>query len=405
MHGFEFPELKTNSDDENKNESFTNSNMHNPFQEYDKEVLNEEQVSEEEPVNEEYVNQNPYSDTGTTNPFVDYDNMESIIEDDSDYYDDQEEYEEPEYEEESDYEEETTEPVDVYDTSFKTLYKEIKAEDEEKNKQKREKMKDLKLAFVVFMTIILAALIVLNAFLTKDGNKMVIDGKVTTEKPEPKENNENIRLIVNSVYDSGKTIDLKEFLEKNYSNVGIIVSLEEIVKNKIETLIKELEDKEYNSFNEFSSEYDKVSTFIDNINNTKYNDVSCLSKEEYIKYITELNTLNESAVIYYEGISSYNNNDYNNAYLSLSKVTEDNPFYLKSTAKIDSIYQNINEMIERDITNMTSDIEEKSEEEQKAIYRQIKLIIEKYGRAYSLVGLSDNSRYQELLEKYTNLSS
>ena len=61
-------------------------------------------------------------------------------------------------------------------------------------------------------------------------------------------------------------------------------------------------------------------------------------------------------------------------------------------------------MIEKDITTMLQNIDTKTEEEQKTIYTQIRTIIEKYGKAYSLVGITEYPKYQELLEKYTNLS-
>ena len=71
---------------------------------------------------------------------------------------------------------------------------------------------------------------------------------------------------------------------------------------------------------------------------------------------------------------------------------------------MDKIQKEIIELLEKDIKNLSTNLEYLDQAEKKLKYVQIKSIIEQYNNAYPYLHLDTNQRYNDLLQKYSELS-
>ena len=97
----------------------------------------------------------------------------------------------------------------------------------------------------------------------------------------------------------------------------------------------------------------------------------------------------------------YNTKDYNKAYYMFNKIEENNSYYDDSAKYINSVYERIIELLEKDIEKITKDIGTLSNEDKLSIYILVEETIIEYNNVYD-VDLDNNSEYQEILIFYSN---
>ena len=448
MKGFEFPELKDNSsntDEKIAEEVVTSNEEVEATDELMDQVVGpteEEVVPEVEEVIEE-KDINPYGSINDEEQEVEEDIEEEQVDDSNneefssaqDYEDDEEyapyedettyeeEYPEEDYEEEyddevEDYTESEDIPIEEVDDSLKTLIKEVKEENAVEKKLKQENLKKFRIAFIVVMVIICIMLIVINNQVSKTADPVVIgDPKIENpaeEKP-PKENppveeppketpKDDFNALLEELFNDGDNSKVLEMFKNDYQNLEVIDNYRETLNTFIDNKISAVSDNDSANYDELVAKLEKINGFIDKVKEVSYEEQSLISNEGIEQYKNKVQVLKDDSFNYYDGLSYYNNKDYNNAYISFAKIDNSSSYYEKAISRIAMIHNSILELIENDINTISTNLDLLDEEGKKEKYTQIKNMIEKYAKAYQYTVINGNSKYNELLEKYTNLA-
>ena len=136
----------------------------------------------------------------------------------------------------------------------------------------------------------------------------------------------------------------------------------------------------------------------------KYNDeyVRALGDNDYEELIKQVNNIYSDGSGFYDAISMYNNKDYNKAYYLFSKVNPENSYYERAQKFLDTIVDNVLDILKTDIRKIEIGIDDLSEDEKLSRYIQIEEIIIAYKNTYMTLELDKNSKYLEILNEYRN---
>lgn len=129
--------------------------------------------------------------------------------------------------------------------------------------------------------------------------------------------------------------------------------------------------------------------------------IRALKEPDYDEIMLQFEQVYTDSLTYYEALDLYNEKDYNKSYYLFSKIENTNRYYDKAVSYVDRIYENIIELINKDIAKMEKNIESKSDEDKLKIYLVIEETILEYNNVYTLE-LSSNEEYQKLLSVYTS---
>ena len=175
------------------------------------------------------------------------------------------------------------------------------------------------------------------------------------------------------------------------------------VLNQIDKLIDDIVNSSTDS-----TDYDKkmadLNDYLTSLNAIKFNDVAILKDMDFNSIKDKLSRLKEDSLNYFTGLNYYNAKDYNNAYETFNSIPEDNYFNKIAKKNMDKIQKEIIELLEKDIKNLSTNLEYLEQAKKKLKYVQIKSIIEQYNNAYPYLHLDTNQRYNDLLQKYSELS-
>lgn len=213
---------------------------------------------------------------------------------------------------------------------------------------------------------------------------------------------------LDNYYSSYNTSDAKELLEVINNKEDIIIEVQTKTKDKLNEDIDIISRKQYSNRSLLLEELNKIKEDVNNLYdvyvlNKKKDKVKVLSNDNYNELIMKLDQISKDSDLYYEIINLYNDKDYDEVAKVAKLVKEtnkDNYYYEEIIKYIELSTNDVLKLIEKDIEKMTQGIELLNEQAKEERYNQIYLVIETYNNLYINLKLSNNSKYQELLNNY-----
>lgn len=215
-----------------------------------------------------------------------------------------------------------------------------------------------------------------------------------------------IKNSLDTYYNTNEIDDLIYVMEDIKKDEEKVDVLQSIVKNTCYGWViryKEEDAISSTNFEEITLKYKELINGIYRYALVKTNDqyIRALTEVDYDELMLQFDDIYNESLTFYEALDLYNEKDYNRAYYMFSKIEEANTFYDKSVTYIDKIYQNVIELLNKDIKKIEKGIEELNNEEKLNIYIIIEETILEYDNVYN-IDLSDYEEYQKILSNYTS---
>ncbi len=389
MKGFEFPDV---SDSEKK-----------IIKEPEEEIIPEQEITTYDNVDEyeddteiQVVNTNPYEEAKENiNPYSNV-NIEEVVENPKS----------PTPVASSPKPEQKTNP------EMPNVKKKVLTDDEQTDleiariKAERQlKMKNIRTVFVIFMLVVLFTLAATYKSLNNDHSKKDIGDinfKTTKKEDEPIEDLE-ISAELNNFYQTGEKANVEKMLVDSAEDPGKVMQINNTALMQIDRIINDNIENSKDYF-DYDQKMNTLLKYVESLNNIRFNDIAVLKDTDYVATKEKIDNIKNSSSEYFNGLNYYNAKDYNNAYTTFNNIASDNYFYKFAYDKKTIISDDIIKLLNNDIANLSTNLEYLDEAEKKVKYQQIKSIIEQYAKAYPYLHLETNQTYNDLLQRYTELS-
>ncbi len=239
--------------------------------------------------------------------------------------------------------------------------------------------------------VLLAILFVLGAIRNNNTNKYDLKGQIN-------------RALSNYYNSNGDNYnDLNTVLEHVYKEENKLDAARDETYHHLDEWMDEYLNVEAKNAEEFSNATAKYRKIVNNIyKNVEVENVKLVEEAKYNDYIAKIDRISIDSKIFYKALDSYNNNDYNDAYLIFSEIDETNLYHQKAEDYKTKIVNTIMSFIKKDIAIKEAGIDEKTPEEKLATYNEIIDIINKYSNAYPNLKLNENELFKEYLNNYQN---
>lgn len=254
-----------------------------------------------------------------------------------------------------------------------------------------------------FSTILIVLFVLLVAVISC----IVLFAKDNTKRSEPVLSfEERLEEAIDIYYNGGDIEDLVTLLNEVKRNSDKVEVIQNTIKITCDEWIIKYRDETAKSKKDFEDITYNYRELIDGLyryalvkNEDTY--IRALTEIDYDELIKQFEDIYEQSRDFYDALDLYNEKDYNRSYYMFNKILEDNSYYDNATSYIDKIYENIIELLEKDINKITGDIDLLTDKEKLDIYIVVEETIIEYDNIYS-VDLNENSKYQELLSIYSN---
>lgn len=288
------------------------------------------------------------------------------------------------------------------DAEKRPIYKEDKDEYDDFDDEKLESLASFKrrrkvLVFTAFASIILISVMIVLLVVTNNlSNKSKINNDFDSR----------LSSSITTYYETSELDNLIYLMEDVKSDSEKIVNIQSEVKTACTSWVLRYIDEDVNSKEEFENITYKYRDLIDGLyryalvkNDDQY--IRALTESDYDEIIGQFDQVYTDSLVFYEAIDLYNAKDYNRSYYMFGKIEKDNHYYDKSISYVDKIYENIIELLKKDITKLEKGIDEFTDKDKLDRYIIIEETILEYNNVYT-VELSDNEEYQKLLSSYTS---
>ena len=222
----------------------------------------------------------------------------------------------------------------------------------------------------------------------------------------PVEFSDSLKSALNNYYETNDIEPIVTLLEQSKRNEERVLELQFEVKISCQNWILRYSQTEVKNKKEFENLSVKYRKLIDDlytyaIVKNEVHSIRALNEPDYDELIEQFNDIYSDGIVFYEAMDYYNTKDYNKAYYMFNKLEENNSYYDDSVKYINSVYERIIELLEKDIEKITKDIGTLSNEDKLSIYILVEETIIEYNNVYD-VDLDNNSEYQEILNFYSN---
>ena len=222
----------------------------------------------------------------------------------------------------------------------------------------------------------------------------------------PVEFSDSLKSALNNYYETNDIEPIVTLLEQSKRNEERVLELQFEVKISCQSWILRYSQTEVKNKKEFENLSVKYRKLIDDlytyaIVKNEVHSIRALNEPDYDELIEQFNDIYSDGIVFYEAMDYYNTKDYNKAYYMFNKIEENNSYYDDSAKYINSVYERIIELLEKDIEKITKDIGTLSDEDKLSIYILVEETIIEYNNVYD-VDLDNNSEYQEILNFYSN---
>lgn len=268
----------------------------------------------------------------------------------------------------------------------------------EESLKKRKKI--LIISIINLIILLIIGFILFNIYTKSDHNN--------TKPLEETEVETSLNDILKDYYDHPNMTDLKSILEYIKNDEDKVSNYQKILKETCENWIKTYQETDVESSSLYEEKKDNLKNIINEIHtyvtvkNDKDELIEAITTDDYNTFIEEINTIYDYSKTYYDALALYNKKDYNKAYATYDKITNDNYYYDKSNNAKDKIISSIIKLIENDILKININIEDLTNDEKLSKYVQIEEIVLGYKRVYPDIPLDKNDSYNSILEEYEN---
>lgn len=379
MKGFEFPGSSNIKNDKKADTSSNITPLEEPKHSIDNSSIAIPDIVNANPYEETVVNTNPYTNVNISDVISETEVDEESVVNDS--------------------------PESTQNQKRELTDDEITEIEIEKIKaERRRKIKGFRLVYVVFMAIILVILAVCYNQTRKNAKPIVIgDIEINTKDDNPPIEQLEISAELNNFYQTGEKVNVEKILVDSVNDSNKIKLINDAALTQINRLIED-NIEQSKDHTDYEQKINKLLEYIKNLNEIKFNDYKVLNDNDCNNIKEKIEISKQTAIEYFSALNSYNSKDYNNAYNTFNSITEDNLFYKYAEKQKDIICDDMIELLKKDIENSEQNISTLNEEEQKLKYQEIKGMIEQYNLAYPYLNLETNQTYNDLLQKYKNLS-
>lgn len=263
-------------------------------------------------------------------------------------------------------------------------------------KIKDERSYDVKRKYLFvsgLICLIVIGLLVFTYASFKDNNDTNKNNKVD----EYDYKNEIDNALANYYKSGGKeTGDLVKVLEEVYNDKYRINKVQKETLNVVEQWIDDYLVQNAENTASFLDITDYYKELVNNLyEKAIYEEIYLLDDADKDNFLDLIDDICQDGLIYYKALDFYNDKSYNEAYVSLKYINDDNYYYNEVANLKEEIISDVLKMLNNDIEK----IKEK-EYDKDSLNKNASSIIEQYDNIYADLNLKENPEYEKLSLKY-----
>lgn len=209
--------------------------------------------------------------------------------------------------------------------------------------------------------------------------------------------NEIDNALANYYKSGGKeTGDLVKVLEEVYNDEYRINKVQKETLNVVEQWIDDYLVQNAEDTASFLDITDYYKELVNNLyEKAVYEEIYLLDDDDKNDFLDLIDDICQDGMIYYKALNFYNDKSYNEAYVSLKYINDDNYYYNEVANLKEEIISDVLKMLNNDIEK----IKEK-EYDKDSLNKNASSIIEQYDNIYADLNLKENPEYEKLSLKY-----
>lgn len=209
--------------------------------------------------------------------------------------------------------------------------------------------------------------------------------------------NEIDNALANYYKSGGKeTGDLVKVLEEVYNDKYRINKVQKETLNVVEQWIDDYLVQNAENTASFLDITDYYKELVNNLyEKAIYEEIYLLDDDDKNDFLDLIDDICQDGLIYYKALDFYNDKSYNEAYVSLKYINDDNYYYNEVANLKEEIISDVLKMLNNDIEK----IKEK-EYDKDSLNKNASSIIEQYDNIYADLNLKENPEYEKLSLKY-----
>lgn len=209
--------------------------------------------------------------------------------------------------------------------------------------------------------------------------------------------NEIDNALANYYKSGGKeTGDLVKVLEEVYNDKYRINKVQKETLNVVEQWIDDYLVQNAENTASFLDITDYYKELVNNLyEKAIYEEIYLLDDADKNDFLDLIDDICQDGLIYYKALDFYNDKSYNEAYVSLKYINDDNYYYNEVANLKEEIISDVLKMLNNDIEK----IKEK-EYDKDSLNKNASSIIEQYDNIYADLNLKENPEYEKLSLKY-----
>ena len=209
--------------------------------------------------------------------------------------------------------------------------------------------------------------------------------------------NEIDNALANYYKSGGKeTGDLVKVLEEVYNDKYRINKVQKETLNVVEQWIDDYLVQNAENTASFLDITDYYKELVNNLyEKAVYEEIYLLDDDDKNDFLDLIDDICQDGLIYYKALDFYNDKSYNEAYVSLKYINDDNYYYNEVANLKEEIISDVLKMLNNDIEK----IKEK-EYDKDSLNKNASSIIEQYDNIYADLNLKENPEYEKLSLKY-----
>lgn len=241
--------------------------------------------------------------------------------------------------------------------------------------------------------LIVIGLLVFSYASFKDNNDTNKNNKVD----EYDYKNEIDNALANYYKSGGKeTGDLVKVLEEVYNDKYRINKVQKETLNVVEQWIDDYLVQNAEDTASFLDITDYYKELVNNLyEKAIYEEIYLLDDADKDNFLDLIDDVCQDGMIYYKALDFYNDKSYNEAYVSLDDIDDDNYYYNDVVNLKEEIISDVLKMLNNDIDKL-----KEKETDEDSLNKNASSIIEQYNNIYADLNLKENPEYEKLSLKY-----
>lgn len=241
--------------------------------------------------------------------------------------------------------------------------------------------------------LIVIGLLVFTYASFKDNNDTNKDNKV--DKYDYKVEIDN--ALVNYYKSGGKEVsDVVKVLEEVYNDKYRINKVQKETLNVVEQWIDDYLVQNAEDTASFLDITDYYKELVNNLyEKAIYEEIYLLDDADRDNFLDLIDDVCQDGMIYYKALDFYNDKSYNEAYVSLDDIDDDNYYYNDVVNLKEEIISDVLKMLNNDIDKL-----KEKETDEDSLNKNASSIIEQYNNIYADLNLKENPEYEKLSLKY-----